>query len=45
MQKSVMVKQEQLDEEWVELILAALNAGIKPENIREFFNFHKGNMH
>ncbi|MCR2820304.1 anti-repressor SinI family protein [Lederbergia panacisoli] len=45
MRKTVMVKSEQLDEEWVELILAALNAGISPENIKEFFNIHKGNKH
>jgi len=43
MQKAVMVKPEQFDEEWVELILAALNAGISPESIREFFNIHKRN--
>jgi len=41
MQKAIMVKPEQLDEEWVKLILAALNAGISPESIREFLHIHR----
>ncbi|MBW8348026.1 anti-repressor SinI family protein [Bacillus sp. IITD106] len=43
MRKAVIVKEEQFDEEWVELILTALNAGISPESIREFFQIHKRN--
>ncbi|MBS4194566.1 anti-repressor SinI family protein [Lederbergia citri] len=44
MRKAVIVKHEQFDEEWVELILAALHAGISPESIREFFQIHKRNQ-
>ncbi|MBS4199570.1 anti-repressor SinI family protein [Bacillus sp. FJAT-49732] len=44
MQKAI-VKPERLDEEWVELILAALNAGISTETIRDFLNIHKRIKH
>ncbi|MFS0643916.1 anti-repressor SinI family protein [Siminovitchia sp. 179-K 8D1 HS] len=37
MKKSVVTKPEKLDEEWVELILLALSAGIDPQDIRDFF--------
>ncbi|MBD8003477.1 anti-repressor SinI family protein [Bacillus norwichensis] len=37
MKKSVVIKPEKLDEEWVELILSALSAGISPQEIKEFF--------
>ncbi|UPG65832.1 anti-repressor SinI family protein [Metabacillus endolithicus] len=32
-----MIKDRQLDHEWVELILEALETGISVEEIREFF--------
>ncbi|RST73730.1 DNA-binding anti-repressor SinI [Siminovitchia acidinfaciens] len=37
MKKSVVMRPEKLDEEWVELILHALGAGISPQEIKEFF--------
>lgn len=37
MKKLVVTNPEKLDEEWVELILLALSAGIDPEEIKNFF--------
>ena len=43
MKNSVVTKLDHLDEEWVELILLALNAGIEPEEIKEFFRSKTNN--
>ncbi|GIN19901.1 MAG TPA: DNA-binding anti-repressor SinI [Bacillus bacterium] len=37
MKKTVVTKSEELDKEWVELILFALGAGISPQEIKKFF--------
>lgn len=38
MEKVLSMNSEQLDGEWVELILSALQAGISPQEIRDFFH-------
>jgi hypothetical protein len=37
MDKAIANNPDKLDEEWVELILIALNAGIHPQEIKDFF--------
>lgn len=39
MEKSIVSKaEEKLDQEWIALVLAALESGISPQEIKDFFH-------
>ncbi|MGP7818729.1 anti-repressor SinI family protein [Niallia sp. 01092] len=44
MDKQKIIDIEELDSEWIDLILYALEMGLSPEKVREFLNDMKKNI-